>query len=320
MTFEQRWVRFRNSAGVRRITRSPLGGAMFESRLFGALDTGRRYVETGASALRHPDLFREVETFAIFIGHVKSGGTLIGSLLDAHPRAVIADEVDPLRYFSAGFSRRQVFHLLAKGARREAMKGRVTARRLTPYSLAVPGQWQGRVDRAQVMGDSRAGPTTRMVGDHPEMVERMRSVLGRVGDRWVHVVRNPFDPISAMVLRGRRTLADATADYAGQCARLLALREGLGSDRVLTVRYEDFTDGPAEGLVRVCRFLGLATSTEYVEACSSIVKRGQRTERSAVEWTAGAIDAVDRLVAETPFLTGYRWEQSSLAAGQAGHR
>jgi hypothetical protein len=241
-------------------------------------------------------------------------------LLDAHPRAVIADEADAFRYFSAGFGREQVFHLLLKGARREALKGRVTARRLTPYSLAVPGQWQGRVDRVQVIGDSRAGPTTRMLGDRPEMVERMRSALGRIEDRWVHVVRNPFDPISAMVLRGRRTLEEATDDYAGQCARLVTLRDSLGPDRVLTVRYEDFTDDPVGGLSLVCRFLGLGTSPEYLEACSGIVKRGQRIERSAVEWTPGAIDAVDRLVAATPFLRGYRWEQPSLrlAAGQAG--
>ena len=118
-------------------------------------------MRAGLSTLRHPDLFSGVETFCAFIGHVKSGGTLLGALLDAHPRALVADEADAFRYFAAGFGRRPTLPPAPKGSRREALKGRVTARRLGAYDFAVPGQWQGRATRAQVIGDSRASPTTR---------------------------------------------------------------------------------------------------------------------------------------------------------------
>jgi hypothetical protein len=243
----------------------------------------------------------------VFLGTVKSGGSLIGALLDAHPRAVVSDEADPLRYVIAGFGREQIFHILAKNAHREALKGRVTARRLEPYALAVPGQSQGRAVKPVVMGDSRAGPTTRRLGDRPELIAHVRDTFGDVEPRYIHVVRNPYDPISAMVRRGRRTLPDAIDDYAGQCRRMVTLRERLAGDRLLTVRYERFVAAPADGLRQVCHFLGLDPGPDYVAACARIVDASRRPERHTVRWGPEAIASVDRLIGQFEFLDGYAY-------------
>ncbi len=68
---------------------------------------------------------------------------MIGALLDAHPNVILADEIDVFEYMDDGFSKEQIYHLLLKNSHREFLKGRVTARRLVPYSFSVPGQWQG---------------------------------------------------------------------------------------------------------------------------------------------------------------------------------
>src|SRR4029453_2453243 len=75
---------------------------------------------------RSPDRFAQVRTFCFFVGHNKSGTSLLGGLLDAHRHIVLADEVDALRYVEAVFAREQIFHLLERGSRSEARKGRVT--------------------------------------------------------------------------------------------------------------------------------------------------------------------------------------------------
>jgi hypothetical protein len=275
------------------------------STAFEIADLGRRYASTGARAVRDRSTFGDVQTLCLFVGHVKSGGTLIGALLDAHPDAVVADEVDVLRYVAAGFRRRQIFHLLVDASRRQAANGRITARRLDPYSLAVPGQQQGDAGRIRVIGDTRAGPAIRRLGDHPELLDSLRRRLGSIQDRYVHVVRNPYDPIAAMRLRSGRTAGDAVADYTAQCARLLDFRSRIEPDRLLTVRYEDFVATPASALERICGFLGLRATRSYLEACTAIVDPECRPERERVDWTAADRASVERLVDSVEFLQGY---------------
>ena len=278
---------------------------MWRSRAFRAVDIARRRVLTSLNTRRHEADLGSVRTFCVLLGTVKSGGSLLGSMLDAHPNVVLSDEADPMRYVTAGFSRAQLFQLLVKSARREAMKGRVTARRLVPYSLAVPGQWQGRFSEILVIGDSKAGPTTRQMGERPELVEALREVLGTVEDRYVHVIRSPYDPISAMVRRSGRTLDSAVADYAAQCERLLTLRSLIPPDRLLTVAYEDVIANPAAQLGRLCQFLRVKAQAGYLSDCASMVDANRQRERHLVQWTPAALDAVEDLVHRYPFLNRY---------------
>jgi hypothetical protein len=302
---ERRWVDWLDSSTWRRIAKSAPGARVLRSRAFHVVDTRRRYAESSIRTARHPMRFASVRTCCLFLGTVKSGGSLVGSLLDAHPRAVVSDEADPLRYLDAGFGREQIFDLLAKAARREAMKGRVTARRLEPYSLAVPGQHQGVVSAPLVIGDSRAGPTTRRLGEHLDMIDGWRTLLGDVDDRYIHVVRNPYDPIAAMVRRGGRTFENAIEDYAAQCRRVMTLRRHLTPRHVLTVRYEDMRAVPSDQLRAVCRFLGLEARADYLTACAGIIDASRTAERHTVNWHSDAVAAVERLTVEFPFLQGY---------------
>jgi hypothetical protein len=53
--------------------------------------------------------FDDVGTYCMFIGCPRSGHTLIGAILDAHPNVVIAHELDALKYIRYGFGRLQLF-------------------------------------------------------------------------------------------------------------------------------------------------------------------------------------------------------------------
>ena len=302
-TFEQQkrtaptWRRYARTPRIRKILRSRPGRAA---------DTARRYVITAVARFRHPEVVRAVDTFCVFIGHVKSGGTLLGAILDAHPDALFADEADVLRYVNAGFSREQIFHLLAKGSRHAAMMGRVTARRLEAYHFEIPGQWQGRSRTLRVIGDTRAGPTTRQLGVEPRLIDRLERTLDDVGLRFIHVVRDPFDPIAVTVVRGNRSFDDAVADHAAQCERLVRLRSLIPAEHLLTVRYEDLVGRPNEEIRRACAFLRLAPEPGYVEACAAIIRVDVRPERDRIEWTPGRVAAVRAVIDAVPFLEPYR--------------
>ena len=56
--------------------------------------------------------YQDIEKYCMFIGYPRSGHSLVGSLLDAHPYMLIAHELDALRYIQVGFSKKQLYHLI----------------------------------------------------------------------------------------------------------------------------------------------------------------------------------------------------------------
>ena len=280
----------------------------FRSNTYRTIDTARRYWLTYHASRRDPALLNDLQTFCVLLGHVKSGGTLIGSLLDAHPDIIFADEADVLRFVSADFTRDQICHLLLKASRREVMKGRVTARRLDAYSLLVPNQWQGKYRQLRVIGDSRAGPTTRRLAENPQLLDRLQQMMNEVRVRPIHVIRNPFDPISAMMVRGKRTFKNAIDHYFHRCKTLAELRDGLGDANLLTMRYEELVRQPVTNLRRLCRFLGVDADDAYLQACCKILHPVPDQYRHLVPWDSRWIDVVQRQTNQFDFLAGYSFE------------
>lgn len=309
---ERSWVRILDSTAWRRALRSSAVRDVRDTAIFEAADLARRRLLSRFHARRERERYDGVRTLCLQIGHTKSGGSLVGAMLDAHPNAVFADEVDVLAYLSHGFTPRQIFHLLEKGARREAMKGRVTARRLEPYSLAVPNQWQGRSKALRVMGDSRAGIATQRLGARPSLIDELQEQLGDVELRFLHVVRNPFDPMSAMMIRGKRTAEGAMERYFANCAILADLHDRLPVGMVHVVRYEDVVAEPRREVGRACEFLGLETNERYLEDCASIVTN-RPPERTLVDWDAPSIERVTHEMTRYPFLDGYAFEHAPHA-------
>ena len=307
-TFERLWISFLDSSQFRQFAKQGRGAAFLQSNAYQSLNLTRLDLLTRYQSFRSPTLFREIKTYCVFIGHMKSGGSMLGSLLDAHPNAILADEVDALRYVQAGLKRDQVFHLLLRISRREFMKGRVTARRLGAYSWLVPGQWQGRYATLQVIGDSTTGASTQRLSSDPGLLERLDRVLEGVDAKFIHVIRNPFDPISVMMIRGRRTFENALAHYFANCEMLAALRQRINPERLVSVRYEDFISKPKIRLAEICSFLGLSANQDYLQACCHILQRTPERSRQMVEWEPEWIEAVRARITGYDFLDGYSFE------------
>ena len=312
-SIERYWVSVADSDHWRQFAKWGPAATLFRSQTYRKLQTARRYLTTYHASRKHPSLFQGVNSFCLLIGHAKSGGTLIGSLLDAHANIIFADEADALRYVSAGFSRDQIYHILLKGSRREAMKGRVTARRLVPYSFLVPGQWQGRYEKLQIIGDSKAGPSTRRFAQEPDLLRRLHDVMNGVQVKLLHVIRNPYDPISAMMVRGKRTFENAIEHYFAYCKTLEQLRHQLNDSNLLTVKYEEFVRQPAASLLNICHYIGTDASDDYVNACTSILHKSPDQSRYLVPWDSKWIGVVQQKIDQFDFLAGYSFESKCAA-------
>ena len=302
---ERLWVRLIDSNLFRRHIKYGVGSHLLHAPVYRNANRLRLYWVSKLGASLQPERFSDVRTYCTFIGHNKSGTTLLGSLIDAHPNAILADEADALQYIAAGFQRDQLYHLLNRSSRRELLKGRVTARRLGGYSLLVPGQWQGRFSRLHVIGDSTSGTSTRRLAESPDLIRRMKETMPGVQTRFIQVVRNPFDPIAAMMVRGKRSFKNASGHYFAGCDALLKIRAALADSELMVVRYEDFIQNPEAQLEELCNFLGLESRSDYLQAARSILYPNPDRLRGLITWQPEWIREVEQSLAAYDFLEGY---------------
>ena len=123
----------------------------------------------------------------------------------------------------------------------------------------------------------------------------------------IQVIRNPFDVISVMMVRGKRTFANSINQYFTYCENLTELRKQM-SINLLAVYYEDFVTYPKENLIRVCEYLDVAPHPDYVQACAGIMHETPDRSRNMVEWTPKWKKVVENNINRYDFLQGYNFE------------
>lgn len=246
----------------------------------------------------------KVRTFSMFVGYRRSGHSLVGACLDAHPRMCFAHELGVLRYLKQGFSPEQVCHLILRNARTQAQKSRSS----TGYQYSVPGQSQGRTGAPEVIGDKQGGQTVVEFEDHPETYDLLRRLIPWPL-KFVHVTRNPYDNAAAISVRSGIPLAEAVDSYLRKCRTVQWLSERPGDEQIHHVKLEDFIGHPREELTRLCTFLGQEATEDYLAACAAIVLEKPNLSRKKVEWDTPSRDRIAEGIATIPFLAGYTFTE-----------
>lgn len=266
-------------------------------------DWARLYVESALGARENPG-FEDLRHFCFFIGYARSGHTLVGTMLNAHPEVVIAHELDAVRFVRHRFTRPQLFSLLL---RRDQQFGSI-GRTWSGYEYEIPDQFQGRFERLRVIGDKRARSSALQIAGDPKLLDRLRTRV-RVPIRAVHVTRNPFDNIATEARRRKMSLTDATQWYEQICRAVRDVRPRLDRAELLDLRYESFVSDPAPSLTNLCHFIGVEPDPSYVKACAGIVWPSTNRSRDAVDWTATERQGVERLIHEYEALHSYSFDQ-----------
>lgn len=246
------------------------------------------------------DAFAEVERYCMFVGYPRSGHSLTGSLLGAHPDIVVAHELDALRLVAAGLDRDRLFSLILANDRAFTRGGR----RWEGYGYEVPGQWQGRYRRLRVIGDKKGGMSSLRIQRRPELLPLLEEVAD-VPVHLIHHVRNPFDNIATLSTRHGWPLGSTIELYFSLCATVCGCRGEVEPDRWIDVCHEELVASPRPVLTRLCQFLGLGIDVTYLDACAETVFESPRRSRDQVHWTATDVAQVQRGIERWDFLTGY---------------
>lgn len=252
----------------------------------------------GKDTDRDAQVEAQLESFCLFIGYPRSGSTLIGSMLDAHPNVIIGHEVDVLGMVRWRASAQTLYRALISSSE----KFSDTGSKWQGYDYRINPVWQGRCSELKVIGDKEAGRTSVHCYRTPGSLDRLRDQVRRP-IKCIHLIRNPLDNIATMYLRGRYPylalpLSAAIRDYRMMCEGVAIARGKLARDEFLDIYYDDVVADPRQSTIALCEFLGVSADESFVEACVGAVSPGSFNSRSSVEWSSDDKQAVAEIMRE----------------------
>lgn len=283
-----------------------------------------------------------VEKFVFFTGYPRSGHSIFGSFMDAHPNIALSyafflfrhllekpgiqGSIDSLLknktlFFNAIYERSYRYSVVS-GAKDG--KG---------YTLDVPGSWSGKFDHLRVIGDKSALPTSLGYSTYPHtwFKSRYECLQERVALPLlgIHIVRNPFDMISTHTLYkglGKSWKSDSGNNWTAENQyrneklqkkvfefyfdKAKAVKEmvPLCGMRLLEVHNEDMVQNPRRELLRMCEFLEVECPESYLQACESKAYKQVSRTRDIVYWPAELRAQVEANMKEYSFFRGYTFE------------
>ena len=276
----------------------------------------------------------DVEKLVFFVGYPRSGHSIVGSMLDAHPNMIVAHEFNlfhQLRHKSHTHSKEALFNLLYTNSYNNALNGWRSGRKERKgYTLEVRGGLQGRFTKLKVIGDKSGGQTGQEYEASPSTFVRLyRQLKQTVGVpvRAIHVVRNPYDMISTRVLyrdkdKPGSRLSTATEEHKYNNTEHLVLQVNRTFElmlnvwnmirdcklTVLDIHIVDLIHSPRDTLQRVCDFLDLECPEDYLQVCTNKAYTGVSKTRLLVEWPQPLRQRVSEQIQRYSYFQGYTFE------------
>jgi hypothetical protein len=217
--------------------------------------------------------------FLLIIGNARSGSTILGAVLDAHPNMVIANETIESGNLWRRLDGKQILEGIFKNAEQQAFDTTRSA------VCGHKSQWTpAQKQEVRVMGDKIWNPATLFLHGKFDLIPSLEERVG-APLTVIHACRNPFDVISSMHLKSGAPIGDRIRWYAAHCEAVAAISERLPDNRFLHLHHEELIQRPSEVLQTCCRFLDVPFSEEYLERCKPLLLDSPRQTRRQVSWS-----------------------------------
>jgi hypothetical protein len=244
-----------------------------------------------------------LRAFCLFLGYGRSGHSLIGSLIDAHPQAVVAHEYHAVRACFEGTPRDVLLTEIFEQAQAQARDGRVGSRADGGvYRYDIAGQCKHDRRLIEIIGSKKgAGSAWQFAQRGIDRLTEFKAYID-LPVKILHVVRNPFDMIAgARLARGesRVTALIRIVD---------AIRSRHRDDHWLDMHFEDLLAAPQTQIPALLRFLELPVDAAHLQHCRQHLFATPRARRHDVIWTHEERRAVEAVIERHDFLHRYSWD------------
>lgn len=247
--------------------------------------------------------YDNLRRYCLFVGHDRSGASLVSAALDAHPHAIISHQSGLLRHMQIGIAREELFSWILTTSQVQAEKGRLD---IAGISYPVPSQSQGSAKPLYVIGDEDPEEICRVLskGDWRQIDRLYASVALRI--KWIHVIRHPLDTIGEMSTKGSiESMEHAIKDYFRWADVISLVKERVLSSDVIDVYREQWHKSPIDELRRLCVMLDLDILHDYNEDCAALVERDKRSSHEAYQWASGQKEEIMERASAYPWLKRY---------------
>lgn len=290
------------------------------------------------------EVISRVKKFVLFIGYFRSGHSIVGSLLDAHPNVVVAHELNVIRWLSqldqqnleVKEVKAELFNELYANSFNNVFTGGKRSENDKGYNLTIKSSWQGRYkERIDVIGDKNGGGTSRMYRDNAKefkLAYKRLNQFASIPIRFIHCVRNPFDVISTMMLyrtqrisnqkdlvpnlrkshhmyKNVKELSSAANLFFSLADSVMNIsRSMISGDQLLELHNHELVSHPEETVLKLCQFLNIDCPRDYVKVCAAKVFPKISRSRFTVDWPEEMKKIVQTRLELYPFFKGYSFE------------
>ena len=248
--------------------------------------------------------FNQIECFCMFVGYPRSGHSLVGSLLDAHPDIVISHEMDVLRYLRYGFSKRQVLSLIIHNDKSFTGKGR----EWSGYDYNISGLWQGHYRQLKVIGDKEGSESTRQLKKNTELLDKVRETFD-YPLKLIHIVRHPLDNITTHYIKRnpQQTLPEAIDDYFERVETNNSIRNQIDPIEWFEIAHEEIIEESKASLKKMTDFLGVEPNENYLNAATGKIYNSPHNSRNKIDWPEEMVEQVAERSQAYNFLKQYNF-------------
>lgn len=236
-----------------------------------------------------------MQNFVLIVGNARSGTTLVGGIIDSHPRMLCANESRASSVFWRDYSRAQIIAEIEANSALNAANGRESQ----GYHYAVESEAKGEI---AIYADKVWNPALLLLAGDRGLIDRLSETM-QAPVTLIHCVRNPFDVIATMHKRSGASLADRTRWFFMHCDAAMALL-----DRGLLqfyIRHEHLAAEPRAVSDVLFQYLGHRTNPAHLERIAARVSPTPNRSRNGPAWPQELVSYIERRCADYPFLTGY---------------
>lgn len=246
------------------------------------------------------------------MGYPRSGHSLVGALLDAHPHAIVAHELDAISKLQQGATQTQLYQAIVD----HAQAFRAGGSKWMGYSYQIAGTEQGWSDQLTHIGDKRGGTTAKHLEHDWQELDEILS--WGVNLKVIHVTRNPFDCISTAIKKreakqGRHFTPSDVKRKADQFFRKAKAIDHLIQAKkfdIYTLQHEAIMSDFSREMRHLLDFLGLPPLPDYLAACEQAVwSNPHKSRHESPHWSDDNRAYVMQRMPEFSFFSAYSFDQ-----------
>jgi len=263
-----------------------------------------------------PSVLGRIKSFVFFVGHARSGHSIVGAILDSHPHIVISHEEDLFHKLVdkyKNYNKSQLFNTLwhnSYTSARDGLRTHTDTAEKKGYTLAIDGLFQGTYQSyIDVIGDKRGGFTADMMAKNFSTWEsvflKLKSTIN-LPMKVIRVIRNPYDNIATIILikcRGsigvlikdikqsnetfscdHPNLADDEINEYFQLYKGIEDAKAKHNLDIIEIHGQDLTADPKKVISEMCSFLHVTCDDNFLTVCSNKIFPIESKTRFKFKW------------------------------------